>query len=601
MRHIPFKFCVDVSASDPGDDHKFPFIGVATTAAQDKVRERITSKAMESMASQIAQHPISLSLADSHQAAMVNPLSEVGVVPVAHVDGDRFTVEGYMLEEHPVYDTAKLWNFLVGRASRDKLSVAGKAGIEDRDWATDPSTGALIGNINEMKLDHVLWCREGSALNPDTSIQAKAHGEVDWVGAIFKAATDSLLDGLPDGELADEPAALRSEVDALVGLIAEKAVWSTAYINNLPDSAFFYIEPGGKKDSEGKTVPRTLRHFPYKDADGKVDLAHLRNAISRIPQAKLPQAVKDTAQAKARRMLARVSKAMDDGNVPGILIDVGEENSDMDATRILSAIQGLLNPAGVAKTEDPPAEVPAPDPSAPPEELPAPVAEVPAPVAAVADPGPDVSARLVAIEQAQESTLGVIGEIGEYIRGMTAPAPPAAAQPPAAPGPPATVEPPPAEQPEPGASPVASEPPPAAAASPPADPPADPPVDPAGAVPPAADPPADPPVDPAGEVVQATAEPPVSDIGQLINAVGELVDCTKQQADAIDALRKQVAEQDGRLTSVEKAAPTTLQPTYSGNPASEPQAGADGSPAAEATEYPLQEGYQKAFGDKAVI
>ena len=60
-----------------------------------------------------------------------------------------------------------------------------------------------------------------------------------------------------------------------------KAVWSTAYVNNLPDSAFAYIEPGGSKDGEGKTVPRSLRHYPHHDMSGAVDLPHLRNALAR--------------------------------------------------------------------------------------------------------------------------------------------------------------------------------------------------------------------------------------------------------------------------------------------------------------------------------
>ena len=83
------------------------------------------------------------------------------------------------------------------------------------------------------------------------------------------------------------------------------ATWTRAYINDLPDSAFLHIESGGKKDAQGRTTPRSLRHFPYKDSEGKVDLPHLRNAISRIPQANLPQAVKDRAQARARSILGQ--------------------------------------------------------------------------------------------------------------------------------------------------------------------------------------------------------------------------------------------------------------------------------------------------------
>lgn len=84
---------------------------------------------------------------------------------------------------------------------------------------------------------------------------------------------------------------------------SEGVEWSTRYKNDLPDSAFLYIEAGGKRDSEGKIKPRSLRHFPYKDADGKVDRAHILNAISRIPQAKfLSQAQKDRLQARARKI-----------------------------------------------------------------------------------------------------------------------------------------------------------------------------------------------------------------------------------------------------------------------------------------------------------
>jgi Mu-like prophage I protein len=89
------------------------------------------------------------------------------------------------------------------------------------------------------------------------------------------------------------------------------AVWSTAFVNDLPDSCFLYIEPGGKKDSEGKTTPRSLRHLPYKDSSGKIDLPHLRNAIARIPQMKgIGADLKARLQARARRLLGGKSKSM---------------------------------------------------------------------------------------------------------------------------------------------------------------------------------------------------------------------------------------------------------------------------------------------------
>jgi HK97 family phage prohead protease len=65
---------------------------------------------------------------------------------------------------------------------------------------------------------------------------------------------------------------------------SERAEWSASYVSNLPDSSFAYIEPGGSKDADGKTVPRSKRHFPIKDANGNCDAAHTRNALSRAPQ-----------------------------------------------------------------------------------------------------------------------------------------------------------------------------------------------------------------------------------------------------------------------------------------------------------------------------
>lgn len=76
------------------------------------------------------------------------------------------------------------------------------------------------------------------------------------------------------------------------------AEWDVAYINNLPDSSFGYVEPG-EKDAEGKTVPRTNRHLPYRNADGSVSLDHLRNALARLDQT----SISPEAKAQARRKL----------------------------------------------------------------------------------------------------------------------------------------------------------------------------------------------------------------------------------------------------------------------------------------------------------
>jgi len=82
-----------------------------------------------------------------------------------------------------------------------------------------------------------------------------------------------------------------------------KAKWSTEYINDLPDASFAIILPGGKKDEDGKTVPRTLRMLPHHDMDVKsptenktVDLSHLKNALARLSQSDMSDAQKKKAE-----------------------------------------------------------------------------------------------------------------------------------------------------------------------------------------------------------------------------------------------------------------------------------------------------------------
>ena len=83
------------------------------------------------------------------------------------------------------------------------------------------------------------------------------------------------------------------------------AVWTQKEMDELPDSSFLYIEDGGSKDSQGRTVPRSNRHFPYADRQGNVDLPHLRDALGRIPQSSLSTAVKKHATDEAQRILDR--------------------------------------------------------------------------------------------------------------------------------------------------------------------------------------------------------------------------------------------------------------------------------------------------------
>ena len=83
-----------------------------------------------------------------------------------------------------------------------------------------------------------------------------------------------------------------AESEKLKRMLAEQK--SSKDINNLPDSDFAYISPGGKKDEQGKTVPRSLRHLPI------MDCAHVRNALARLSQTKIPASAKASALKKIK-------------------------------------------------------------------------------------------------------------------------------------------------------------------------------------------------------------------------------------------------------------------------------------------------------------
>lgn len=89
------------------------------------------------------------------------------------------------------------------------------------------------------------------------------------------------------------------------------STWDAAYVNDLPDSAFAVILPGGTKDGEGKTTPRSLRKLPHHDASGSVDMPHLRNAMSREPQTDMPMAMHEKAMGHLERHMEGMGKAFD--------------------------------------------------------------------------------------------------------------------------------------------------------------------------------------------------------------------------------------------------------------------------------------------------
>lgn len=160
-----------------------------------------------------------------------------------------------------------------------------------------PAAGWItaLENRNGAIWAKVEWTPSGAA--------ALTSREYRYVSPAFLTDKKGNVTSLSSAGLVNKP--------ALTQLADVAAVISSKDENDLPDSCFLYVESGGdEKDSEGKTVPRSLRHFPYKHADGSIDLAHLRNALARIPDSDVPEDVKKSITAKAEKLLAKADKAM---------------------------------------------------------------------------------------------------------------------------------------------------------------------------------------------------------------------------------------------------------------------------------------------------
>lgn len=110
------------------------------------------------------------------------------------------------------------------------------------------------------------------------------------------------------------------------------AQMTSASVNDLPDSAFAYIEPGGTKDSDGRTMPRSKRHFPVHDE------AHARNALARLSSSPFGPKAKAKVMAAARKFGIHVSD------------DAGHSLTQADEVRelrITSLYKDLHNPLEV--------------------------------------------------------------------------------------------------------------------------------------------------------------------------------------------------------------------------------------------------------------
>jgi hypothetical protein len=106
------------------------------------------------------------------------------------------------------------------------------------------------------------------------------------------------------------------------------AEWTAAYINDLPDSAFACPDE---------------RKYPHHDASGKLDLPHLRNALSRVAQddtttcgvghLREHAAAEDVGGTKSAEQLARAVKFVGPDTIEGLAMPYGVDTDGEQFTK----------------------------------------------------------------------------------------------------------------------------------------------------------------------------------------------------------------------------------------------------------------------------
>lgn len=140
------------------------------------------------------------------------------------------------------------------------------------------------------------------ALQPQAAIELPGSYIKDIYDDYVIAEEDGKLYKIPYAKVGDE---VTFDVTAKqeVTLIKEYITLSEL-TDDLPDTSFAYIAPGGEKDEDGRTEPRSLRHLPYRDNDGKIDLLRLHDALVEVDQTNLSS----KARTQAKQVLIKANE-----------------------------------------------------------------------------------------------------------------------------------------------------------------------------------------------------------------------------------------------------------------------------------------------------
>jgi len=297
---------VDKHQSGLGDEQKKKWVTIANSALISCMKDGKDEEKCAGYAIRVANAQFETKNATEYFLALSDPgtgLVEVKLLyPPMEKDIFKHSAYGaFPVTEEQIDEAVKNFSLGIG-ALKDETGQWVIPGSYEHPPAgeSDPEKVKASGRIEKLfKRDNALWASINFTDKAREYINKK---EINWLSPVFKEnwADENGINhgftirgfGLTNVPFLKKGVVAISLTDGEV-LLAE---WDTAYINNLPDSSFAVIESGGTKDDTGKTMPRSLRHLPYKDKDGKVDLPHLRNALARLSQTKLSPELKKKAE-----------------------------------------------------------------------------------------------------------------------------------------------------------------------------------------------------------------------------------------------------------------------------------------------------------------
>ena len=125
------------------------------------------------------------------------------------------------------------------------------------------------------------------------------------------------------------------------GFIQTESVerWTKTFKDSLPNSSFAVVEPDY---ISGKTKDTAARHLPYKDAEGRIDLANLRHALIMLKH------VEPATESMSRKEIRKVaSKNLNDSANSSLkktsVRDMSKETSSMSIGQIASYLNEIKN------------------------------------------------------------------------------------------------------------------------------------------------------------------------------------------------------------------------------------------------------------------